>query len=79
MAGVFPNIGYHISEKELTRGKMCVFFILEPARLLGACKLGSRARMDSRTGGNNPNILIWAKNSPPRIFIFNSVEEINDL
>ena len=79
MAGALPHIGYHISEKELTRGKMCVFFILEPARLLGACKLGSRARMDSRTRGNNPNILIWAKNSPPRIFIFYSVEEINDL
>ena len=49
MAGALPNIGYHISEKELTGGKMCVFFILEPARLLGACKLGSRARMDSTT------------------------------
>ena len=29
---------------------MLVFFILEPVRLLGACKPGSRARMDSRTG-----------------------------
>ena len=29
---------------------MWVFLILEPARLLGACKPGSRARMDSRTG-----------------------------
>ena len=29
---------------------MWVFFILEPVRLLGACKPGSRARMDSRTG-----------------------------
>ena len=30
---------------------MWVFFILEPVRLLRACKPGSRARMDSRTGG----------------------------
>ena len=29
---------------------MWVIFILKPARLLGACKPGSRARMDSRTG-----------------------------
>ena len=29
---------------------MWVFLILEPARLLGACKPGSQARMDSRTG-----------------------------
>ena len=36
-----------ISEKELIRGEKWVFLILEPARLLGACKLGSRARMDS--------------------------------
>ena len=28
---------------------MGVFFILEPVRLLGACKPGSRACMDSRT------------------------------
>ena len=53
MAGALSNVGYHISEKELIRGKMWVFFILEPARLLGACKPGSRARTDSRTGGNN--------------------------
>ena len=58
MAGALTNIGYHISEKELTRGKMCVFFILEPARLLGACKLGSRARMDSRTGAVGVSVLI---------------------
>ena len=32
---------------------MWVFFILEPVRLLGACKPGSRARMDSRTGGGS--------------------------
>ena len=51
MAGALPNIGYHISERELIRGKMCVFLILEPARLLGACKPGSQVRMDSRTGG----------------------------
>ena len=50
MAGAFPNIGYHISEKELIGVKMWVFYILEPARLLRACKLGSRVRMDSRTG-----------------------------
>ena len=78
MAVAVSIIGYHFSEKELIKKKVSIF-ILEPARLLGACKLGSRARMDSRTGGNNPNILIWAKNSPPRIFIFYSVEEINDL
>ena len=30
---------------------MWVFFILEPTRLLEACKPGLRARMDSRTGG----------------------------
>ena len=30
--------------------KMWMFLILEPAKLLGACKPGSRARMDSRTG-----------------------------
>ena len=78
MAVAVPIIGYHFSEKELIKKKVLIF-ILEPARLLGACKLGSRARMDSRTGGNNPNILIWAKNSPPRIFIFYSVEEINDM
>ena len=29
---------------------MWVFFILEPVRLLGACKPGSRARMDSTNG-----------------------------
>ena len=29
---------------------MWVFFILEPVRLIGACKPGSRARIDSRTG-----------------------------
>jgi len=39
-----------ISEKEIIRGKKWVFLILEPARLLGACKPGSRARMDSRAG-----------------------------
>ena len=37
------NIGFHISEKELIRGKMWVFLILEPARLLGACS-ASQAR-----------------------------------
>ena len=51
MAGALPNIGYHISEKELIRENMWVFFILEPTRLLGACKPGLRARMDSRTVG----------------------------
>ena len=40
-----------ISEKELIRGEMWVFLILEPARLLGACKLGLWARMDSRPRG----------------------------
>ena len=52
MAGAVPNVGYHISEKQLIRGKMWVFFILEPARLLGACKPGSPACMDSRSGGH---------------------------
>ena len=40
----------HISEKKLRREKMWVLLILEPVRLLGACKPGSWARMDSRTG-----------------------------
>ena len=30
---------------------MWVIFVLEPAGLLGACKPGSQARMDSTTGG----------------------------
>ena len=34
-------------EKIQSSKKICVFFVLEPARLLGACKPGSRARMDS--------------------------------
>ena len=50
MAGAFPNIWYHICEKELMTGKTWVFFILEPVRLLGTCKPGSRACMDSTTG-----------------------------
>ena len=50
MVVAFPNIGYHISEKELIREKMWVFFILEPTRLLRALKPGLRAHMDSRTG-----------------------------
>ena len=50
MADAFPNIWYHISEKEFMREKNMGILILEPARLLGACKPGSRARMDSRTG-----------------------------
>ena len=50
MSGALPKIGFHVSEKELIRGGKWVFLILEPARLLGACKPGSRARMDSRTG-----------------------------
>ena len=54
MSGALPKIGFHVSEKELIKGrKMWVFFILEPVRLLGACKPGSRARMDSRTGDYN--------------------------
>ena len=36
---------------------MWVFLILEPARLLGACKPGSRARMDSRTGATLARLL----------------------
>ena len=51
MAGALPNIGYHISEKELIRGTNVCIFDHEPARLLGAFKPGSRARMDSTTGG----------------------------
>ena len=50
MAGVFHIIGYHISEKELIKGKNWVFLILDPAKLLGACKPGSRARVDCRAG-----------------------------
>ena len=46
MAVAVSIIGYHFSEKELIKKKVLIF-ILEPARLLGACKLGSRARMDS--------------------------------
>ena len=34
---------------------MRVFLILEPARLLGVCKPGSQARMDSRTGSATAN------------------------
>ena len=50
MAGALPNIGYHFSEKELIRGTNVCIFDHEPARLLGAFKPGSRARMDSTTG-----------------------------
>ena len=32
------------------RGEKWVSLILEPVKLFGACKPGSRARMDSRTG-----------------------------
>ena len=42
----------HILEKKLRRGKMWVLLTLKPVRLLGACKPGSRARMDSRTGND---------------------------
>ena len=49
MAVAVPIIGYHFSEKELIKKKVLIF-ILEPARLLGACKPGSRARMDPRAG-----------------------------
>ena len=50
MASTFPNIWYYISEKELIREKAGIFFILEPARLLGACKPGLRAAWILRPG-----------------------------
>ena len=44
---------------------MWVLLILEPVRLLGACKPGSRARMDSRTGVNwNPHSLLQISPTP---------------
>ena len=48
MMGSFTIIGY--LWERINKGGKWVILILEPARLLGACKPGSRARMDSRTG-----------------------------
>ena len=42
-------ISYNFEKNSMDQ-KMWAFFILEPARLLGACKPGSRARMDSTIG-----------------------------
>ena len=47
--------------------KMWMFLILEPAKLLGACKPGSRSRMDSRTG--QFYFYIYSNKGPP-IYIF---------
>ena len=44
------NLEYPNVEKNSIDQKMWTFFVLEPARLLKACKPGSRARMDSSTG-----------------------------
>ena len=41
---------------------MWVFFVLEPARLLKACKPGSRARMDSATGPTHPPSVLRTQN-----------------
>ena len=47
---LFPILDIISLRKKQEGKKMLVYFILEPARLLGAYKPGSRARMDSRTG-----------------------------
>ena len=59
------NIGkrtHHVSCKiiycyqKLIKGEKWVFLILETARLLGACKPGSRARMDEQPDLDMQNI-----------------------
>ena len=39
MVGAFPNIQYHISEKEVIRGKKWVFFLLWKCSLIGIANL----------------------------------------
>ena len=46
MAGALTNIGYHISEKEVKRGKKLAFFILKPASQ--ACRLAWILELDLR-------------------------------
>ena len=43
-------------EKKLNWPKIWAYFVLEPARLLGACKPGLRPRMDSTTGART----VWS-------------------